>query len=135
MNRSWIVLLLLLPRIAVAQPIDAGVPADASPDAAPDAAPPPEPPPTPPPTPTPPPPRQDCNSTIDGDVVDVSTHEVIAGATVRVNNRVIADTDANGRFALRGLCPGPLVIEVERVDYIVGRRTITLAAAHRSSSS
>ena len=120
MNRSWIIVLfLLLPRLAVAQPVDAGVPADAPPDASLDAAPPPEPPPSPKPA---------CNSTVDGHVVDRATHEVIPGATVRVNDRAVAETDGDGRFALRGQCPGALTVEVERADYLVGRRTLTLAA-------
>jgi iron complex outermembrane receptor protein len=38
-------------------------------------------------------------------------------------------TDENGRFALTGLCPGELVIEVERADYAVGRRALPITAS------
>jgi len=69
-----------------------------------------------------------CVSTIDGHVVDVATHEPIPGATIRIDNRAVAETDADGRFTLRDLCPGSHAVEVERADYAVGRRAVVLAA-------
>jgi iron complex outermembrane receptor protein len=45
---------------------------------------------------------------------------------VRVDGRVIGETDAAGRFTLRGLCPGNATLEIERIDCVPARRTITV---------
>lgn len=69
-----------------------------------------------------------CTATLDGHAVDARTHEPIAGAAVRVNGSDAGETDASGRFALRGLCSGELAVEVERADYAIGRSTVVLGA-------
>jgi hypothetical protein len=128
-----ITLVVATPRPAAAQGVDAGVP-DAAPVDAPAADPRPAPPPATPSAPTAPAPTDpapsapaaSCTATIDGHAVDAATHEAIAGATVRVDQRPVTETDANGRFSLRRMCPGALTVEVERVDYVPARRTITL---------
>lgn len=110
MNRVVVIVLICLAgglSPARAQPVESAVPT------APAA-----------PAPTPP-----CTATVDGHVVDAASHDEVPGATVRVNDRLIGETDASGRFALRGLCPGPLTIEVERADYVIGRRTLELGAS------
>jgi iron complex outermembrane recepter protein len=160
LKRSWIIVLLALPRLAGAQPVDAGagappeeapppseaspapVPAPTSPPApapdapapAPDApAPAPDAPPPAPdapapdaPPPAPPAPRPECKATLDGHVVDSAAHEAVAGATVRLNGQSAAETDAAGRFTLQNLCPGQATLEVERIDCIPAKRTITI---------
>ncbi|MEJ7596399.1 MAG: TonB-dependent receptor [Kofleriaceae bacterium] len=113
-------LLVVLPSIAAAQPVDAGgdAPTDAPPDAALDAA--------PPPPPTPPEPAPACTATLHGHVVEAGSHEPIAGASVRVGGHERGETDAQGRFALRDLCPGRTVVEVQRIDSKPTRRSISL---------
>lgn len=68
----------------------------------------------------------ECTSSLDGHVVDVSTHEAVVGATVAVDGAVVALTDAAGRFALRGLCPGAIAVVIERVDYEPATRALTI---------
>ena len=102
MLRLSFLVLVVLPSLAAAQP----------------PQPPPQPAPQPPPT---------CNATLHGHVVEAGSHEPIGGATVRVGGRELGVTDAQGRFALRGLCPGPAVVEVERIDCEPTRRSISLA--------
>ena len=80
----------------------------------------------------PPAPAAACTASIDGHVVDALTHEAIAGAAVRVGGRPVAETDAAGRFVLRGLCAGPLAVEVERAGYLPGQRTVELGAGTAS---
>ncbi|HEY4059083.1 MAG TPA: TonB-dependent receptor [Kofleriaceae bacterium] len=110
-----------------APPADAGPPDDAAPpdaappsDAAPDAAP------TPPPSDAAPTPAPDatpatnpaCKAKLDGHVVDKATHEQIVGATVTVDgSSATAITDEAGRFNLDQLCPGTIVVHVERDDH------------------
>jgi iron complex outermembrane receptor protein len=133
-KRALIILLLAWlghpASIAVAEPADAGVP-DASTDAAPPEtapAPPADAPTAEPPAGAPAKPAPPCTSTIDGHVVDGSTHEAVPGATVRVNSQPTAETDTNGRFTLRALCPGVVTVEVERADCAPIKRTVTLGA-------
>jgi len=130
-----------LPRLVGAQPADAPPPDAPAPDApapdapapdapapdapAPDAPAPDAPPPAPPDAP-PPAPRPGCRATLDGHVVDSAAHEAVAGATVRINGQDAGETDAAGRFTLRGLCAGPATLEVERIDCIPAKRTITI---------
>jgi iron complex outermembrane recepter protein len=68
-----------------------------------------------------------CTGTLDGHVVDASTHAPIAAATVRSGATLLATSDAAGRFSLTRLCPGPLTVIVERDDYKPGARTLTIA--------
>jgi len=67
-----------------------------------------------------------CTGAVDGHAVDASTHEPVAGATVTVDDGVVAITDEDGRFALDGLCPGSLTVTIERVDYAIGSTTIAV---------
>ena len=100
MIRSLAVLILIVaPSVARAQPVDA------------------------------PPPQPSCNATLHGHVVEVGTHEPVAGATVRIAKRDVGETDAQGRFALRNLCPGPIVVEVQRLDTEPAQRAFTLAGS------
>ena len=69
-----------------------------------------------------------CTSRLHGHVVDVATHEAIPGAVVRVDDRIVGETDRTGHFVVTGLCPGARLLEVERADYLVDRRTIALGA-------
>jgi iron complex outermembrane recepter protein len=69
-----------------------------------------------------------CTATLDGHLVDATTHDVIPGAIVRLDGRVVAATDADGRFALTGLCAGSVVLQVERADYQIARRSLELPA-------
>jgi len=97
-----------------APPADAGVPpADSPPpEAAPPAA-----------------AAAPCTASVDAHVVDTATHEPIAGATVTANGAIVGVTDEAGRFVLSDQCPGELVIEVEREDYQIGQRTLTLTGS------
>jgi iron complex outermembrane recepter protein len=74
-------------------------------------------------------PSPSCTRVLDGHVVDDSTHEPIAGAEVRRNGEYVTLTDGDGRFILRGLCPGPVEVEVQRPDYEAGRRTVVVGGA------
>ncbi|MGE3767039.1 MAG: TonB-dependent receptor, partial [Kofleriaceae bacterium] len=72
--------------------------------------------------------RDACTFKLDGHVVDAKTHEPIAGATITVdtdaedadkpsNAGASALCDGDGHFVMDGLCPGLLVLTVERDDY------------------
>jgi iron complex outermembrane recepter protein len=54
----------------------------------------------------------------DGHVVDAVSHEPLAGALVRLDGRIAADTDGAGRFLLQGVCPGSRQLEVELSGYV-----------------
>ena len=69
---------------------------------------------------------ENCDRQIDGHVVDAVSHEPVAGAAVSVSGVVLASTDRDGRFVLRGQCPGAIEIEVQRLDYLLGRRSVNL---------
>lgn len=75
-----------------------------------------------------PPSREACIYKLDGHVVDAKTHEPIAGATIVVdadakdannpsNAGATALCDGDGHFLMDRLCPGLLVLTVERADY------------------
>lgn len=70
-----------------------------------------------------------CTGSIHGHVVDATTHDPIASATVSVNGAAVALADDTGTFDLAGLCPGELLIEAERADYERGGQTVALATA------
>lgn len=74
-------------------------------------------------------PRAGCDGSIDGHIVDVVTHDPLAGASVTMNDEIVAMTDEAGRFALTELCPGQLMLVVERPDYEIERRMIKVHAA------
>jgi len=58
-----------------------------------------------------------CTESLDGHVVEVTSHAPVEAATVTLGDELVASTDANGRFTLTGLCQGyPLVVIVERSD-------------------
>ena len=107
--------LLLVPHLAVAQP---------------DPSPPPPPPtaaPTPEPTPAPPPASDGvCTSTVDGHVVEGTSHEPVGGATVAVDGKPAGETDEAGRFNLSGICPGEVEITVERLDCMPNTKRVTV---------
>jgi iron complex outermembrane receptor protein len=69
-----------------------------------------------------------CAGTLDGHAVDAATHQPVAGATVRIADRVVAVSDDAGRFTLTELCAGQLAIVVERDDYQPAERAVTVAA-------
>lgn len=69
-------------------------------------------------------PAPSCRGTVDGHVVDVVTHLPLAGVAVRVDGTPAAISDSDGRFALRGLCPGDIVIAAERPDYLADERPL-----------
>jgi iron complex outermembrane recepter protein len=126
-GRTLMLFLLVLSRPLHAQPGDGGVP-----DTAPDApgapgAPAPRAPDMPAGAPTrPPAPPTACTGTLDGRVVDASTHEPLAAATVRSGTTLLATTDDAGRFTLTALCPGKLTLVVEREDHKPAERTLAI---------
>ncbi len=77
-----------------------------------------------------------CDFTLDGHVVDARSHEPIAGATIVVEPDATRPTDAShsgsalcdgdGRFTMANLCPGVLVITVERADYKTTERRLLI---------
>jgi iron complex outermembrane receptor protein len=71
---------------------------------------------------------EECTGTLDGHVVDKSTHEAMPGATVTANGQYLADTDAAGRFALRNLCAGEVELVIERPDCTSTTATIVVPA-------
>lgn len=80
---------------------------------------------TPAPTPTAPT-GTPCTGSVDGHVVDATTHEAIAGALVSVDGQPITDTDGDGRFSLRKLCPGPLALALELQGYAPLARSLEI---------
>lgn len=69
-----------------------------------------------------------CNGKVDGHVVDASTHEPVAAATVRIENDLLATTDDAGRFVLADLCPREVRIIVERDDYKPSEKALTIVS-------
>jgi iron complex outermembrane recepter protein len=67
-----------------------------------------------------------CASVIDGHVVDSITHDPVAAATVSVDGVVLAESNAAGRFTLRGICNGEVTVVVERPDYELEQATINV---------
>lgn len=65
-----------------------------------------------------------CTSTLDGHAVDKASHAPVEAATVTIGDELVAVTDADGRFTLTGLCPGPTTIVIERGDYERAERTL-----------
>ena len=79
---------------------------------------------------TPPPALAQQAGTVQGRVLEVSSGEPVEGATVRVLGTVlIAVTDAEGSFVLRGLPAGPRRLSVERLGYAPQRVEIEVPAA------
>jgi iron complex outermembrane receptor protein len=120
-SRPVIVIVVATTVIAHAQPAppDAGVPEAPVPA---EAAPPAPSSPSSPPGPS----AAPCTGTLDGHVVDGTTHEPVAAATVRTGATLLATSDAAGRFTLTGLCPGPITVVVERDDHKPAERTLTI---------
>ncbi|NVB78628.1 MAG: TonB-dependent receptor [Kofleriaceae bacterium] len=56
--------------------------------------------------------------------MDAATHEPVVAATVRIGDQLLATTDDSGRFALTALCPGQVVVVVERDDYQPAERSV-----------
>jgi iron complex outermembrane recepter protein len=69
-----------------------------------------------------------CAGSLDGHVVDQDTHEAIAGALVRRDGVIVGDTDGNGRFVLKDLCPAATTVEIEMEGYAASKRTIASAS-------
>lgn len=67
-----------------------------------------------------------CSLYIDAHVVDASTHEPIAGASVSANGEVLGYTNENGRLHAGPLCAGSVRIEAARGDYPAKGRSIEL---------
>lgn len=67
-----------------------------------------------------------CSAALDGHVVDVTTHEPVAGAVVSVDGETVTVTDEDGRFAINRLCPAELRLEIDRGDYAKAAKTISL---------
>lgn len=67
-----------------------------------------------------------CTATVDGHVVDRKTHEPVAGATVSTGTQLLATTDDSGRFTLHKMCAGTLALAIERADYVVDRRALSI---------
>ena len=72
-----------------------------------------------------------CSVWIDVHVVDASTHEPVAGASVSTNGKVIGFTNENGRLRVGPLCAGHVTVAAERGDYQARTRTIAIDRAAR----
>lgn len=74
-----------------------------------------------------------CTSTVHGHVIETTTHEPVAGATVTVTTRgevrPMGETDAAGRFELAGLCSGEVTIAIERLDLVPVTKTFRLVTS------
>ncbi len=62
-------------------------------------------------------PNSACRLSIDGHLVDVESHEPIAGATVTIDGVQRILSDENGHFLLTKLCPADVLLEIHRADY------------------
>ncbi|MDX2090893.1 MAG: TonB-dependent receptor [Kofleriaceae bacterium] len=69
---------------------------------------------------------EECTGTLDGHVVEKSTHEALPGANVSANGQYLADTDAAGRFTLRNLCTGEIEILIQRPDCASTSKTVVV---------
>ena len=88
--------------------------------------------------PLPTPSRDSCVHKLDGHVVDAKSHEPVAGATITVdtdadpnatnpsNAGASAMCDGDGHFKMENLCPGLLVLTVERDDYKKSERRLII---------
>ncbi|HEY6208266.1 MAG TPA: TonB-dependent receptor [Gemmatimonadales bacterium] len=67
------------------------------------------------------------SATVTGQLVGRETHDPISGAAVTLlgTNRA-TNTDSTGRFALAGLAPGAVLLEIRAVGYATGDWRITL---------
>jgi hypothetical protein len=77
--------------------------------------------------------RPRCGGSLEGHVVDEATHEPVIGAIVAVNGEATEMSDANGRFAVSGLCPPSAALRVERDGYAPRTLTVPVSAIGRSS--
>ncbi len=68
-----------------------------------------------------------CSAAIDGHVVDLLTHEPVAGAVVRIAGGVVVHGDTAGRFTVASLCPGKIRFEIEHAGYDVARLSVQVA--------
>ncbi len=75
-----------------------------------------------------------CRGTLDGHVIDDVSHEPLIEATVTVGTLAPRTTDATGHFLITGLCPGAVVVEAGRIDYISQTRTLTIGDGTSTSS-
>ncbi|MEZ4367516.1 MAG: TonB-dependent receptor [Kofleriaceae bacterium] len=57
-----------------------------------------------------------CTAEVDAHVVDAGSHAPLAGVTVRNGDTLVGESDAAGHVAIAGVCPGVLVLELERAD-------------------
>ncbi len=69
-----------------------------------------------------------CTGSIDGHVIDDTSHEPVNGASVTVGATAEIETDDKGHFFVSGLCPGELTITAGRIDYIAASKTLTIRA-------
>jgi iron complex outermembrane recepter protein len=76
---------------------------------------------------------QRCSASLEGHVVDDVTHEPMIGAIVTVNGQSSEMSDANGRFAVAGLCPPSVTLRVDQGGYAPETRTVPVAAAATAS--
>lgn len=71
---------------------------------------------------------QGTTGTIAGRVIDASTSQPVAGASVSVGNRTVI-TGVDGRFALTGVGVGAQTVRIQRVGYQEVVRSVSVAAA------
>ena len=77
----------------------------------------------------------DTVASLSGRVVAAGTSEPVAGAEVAaVGTGRLARTDASGRFALGGLAPGPVLLEVRSGGGLKGSAGVTLAPGENAGA-
>jgi len=70
------------------------------------------------------------SAALTGQVIAGETRAPIAGATVQMmGTRLTTTTDSAGRFALTGLPPGVVMVEVRAIGYASGNWRLTLNQA------